>query len=744
MEKTELKVGTSLYNMKIISETKKNMEAKWGQYLYKGNHKSGVISGKGVLYFKGDKFLEGEWKNGKIVKGKEYKNKNLIYQGQFKNNLYHGKGIEYVHDPDTSLDFDEKYIGDFKNGEQTGIGEKWIYYNGPDDFEKLEGHFKKGKLNGQGKLFYGNQIWKEGNFKNGFLNGKGKSYSTEISENPKLVYEGQFKNDYFEGKGTFYDKYGHYYIGTFKHDMKEGKGKEYYPNGLLEAEGTYKKNRKNGSFTIYYDNSENSIQFKGIFKNDFKRGKGVSYYPNGNKEYVGVFNMGFKKGKKYNQYNPELYEEGKFEFGKLNGPGKIYYNPGGTLSEKGTYDGGYRKGLMYIYHKNGKLAEKVYYENGYMKGDGIIYWENGNVREKGTFRTSSLTGRAVRYFENGNIHEKGTFEYGYLKEGTKYSETGEYITGSFRDRNPNGKCIEYWSNKKKRSIGVWDEGKKEGLFSIYHENGKLAFKGHFKNNLKMGKGAEYDQNGTLIKKGYWSEGIYVGTKKAPTAKQIEKKERNDENNIKKYMQTNNTGFLKGIKTEHVKKYLKKYAKKQVHVKTKKAVLKELQKWRKELKQEKKKQHTVPMVYDVLQSEDVSVSDFLKNKNRIVLTEDGKHFAGGYLDHAEIFYECHVPQISFHEYVGNPNVRGLVRITTDQGNYYFQKTDSILKDMRHGFNLFHFNTEPKDVKILSKKVALGASIMSGNHCDPKDLIKISKSTKREKIGTGLKTSIEFIF
>ena len=106
----------------------------------------------------------------------------------------------------------------------------------------------------------------------------------------------------------------------------------------------------------------NSIKFKGIIKKDFRRGKGVSYYPNGNKEYVGVFNMGFKKGKKYNQYNPELYEEGTFEFGKLNGPGKIYYNPGGTLSEKGTYDRGYRKGLMYIYHKNGKLAEKVYYD----------------------------------------------------------------------------------------------------------------------------------------------------------------------------------------------------------------------------------------------------------------------------------------------------------------------------------------------------------------------------------------------
>lgn len=744
MKTLELKIGKSLHDLEIISETKKTLKAQSGHYLYQGEHSTSMLSGKGTLYHDGKKFLEGEWKNGTIVKGKQYKNEKIIYDGTFKNNLYHGHGTAFVHDPDTPFDIDEKYVGDFKDGEQTGIGKKWIYYNGPDDFEKFEGHFKKGKLNGQGKIFYGNQIWKEGNFKNGFLNGKGKSYSTEISENPKLVYEGQFKNDYFEGKGTFYDKYGHYYIGTFKHDMKEGKGKEYYPNGLLEAEGTYKKNRKNGSFTLYYDNSQNSIEFKGIFKNDFRKGKGVSYYRNGNKEYVGVFNMGFKKGKIYNQYMPEFYQEGTFQLGKLHGPGKVYYNPGGTLSEKGTYDRGYRKGLIYIYHRNGKLAEKAYYENGYMKGNGIIYWENGNIREKGTFRTSRLTGRAVRYFENGNIHEKGIFEYGHLKEGTKYSKNGEYITGKFLNKKPNGKCTQYWSNKKKRSVGVWDEGEKEGLFSIYHENGKLAFKGHFKNNLKMGKGVEYDQNGTLINKGYWSDGIYIGTKKVPTAKQIEKMELNNENNIKKYMQTNDTEFLKGIKINHVKNYLKKYAKKQVHVKTKKAVLKELQNWRKELKQQKKKQHTGPMVYDVLQSEDVSVSDFLKNKDRIVLTEDGKHFAGVYLDHSEIFYECHVPQISFYEYVGNPNVRGLVRMTTDQGKYYFEKTDLILRDIKNGFNLFYYKTEPKDVKILSKKVALGADFISGNHCDPKDLVKISKTTRAEKIGKGLKTSVEFTF
>ena len=136
-------------------------------------------------------------------------------------------------------------------------------------------------------------------------------------------------------------------------------------------------------------------------------------------------------------------------------------------------------------------------------------------------------------------------------------------------------------------------------------------------------------------------------------------------------------------------------------------------------------------------------DFLKEEDRIILKE-GDHYYGVYLDQTDIFYECKVPKIPFYEYVGNENVIGIIRLTTDQGKFYFPKTDAIIQDMKKGYNLFEFQTIPTDVRILSKKVALGDDFVSANHCDPKDLIKLSKTTKRKKVGKGLTLQVQFEF
>ena len=58
------------------------------------------------------------------------------------------------------------------------------------------------------------------------------------------------------------------------------------------------------------------------------------------------------------------------------------------------------------------------------------------------------------------------------------------------------------------------------------------------------------------------------------------------------MQTNDKDFLKKVSVNSMKQYLKKYAKQQVSVKTKASVMKKLQQWRKQIKGEKKKQHSV--------------------------------------------------------------------------------------------------------------------------------------------------------
>lgn len=178
-------------------------------------------------------------------------------------------------------------------------------------------------------------------------------------------------------------------------------------------------------------------------------------------------------------------------------------------------------------------------------------------------------------------------------------------------------------------------------------------------------------------------------------------------------------------------------------------IQQLQKVLTEESLEKKKkiqqhQKQLDSIYDVFSMQDVPMDKFLKQPDTIVLiNEKGQHF-GHYLTTHEIIYECEDDR-SYPSYVNNPNVNAMIRMATgDGGTYYFLRTDPIIKDMQEGYNVFHFKTNPQDVKVLSKDVATGGEIVSGLHCDKKDLVKISETTNKEKRGDGLQMtgSIEF--
>lgn len=206
------------------------------------------------------------------------------------------------------------------------------------------------------------------------------------------------------------------------------------------------------------------------------------------------------------------------------------------------------------------------------------------------------------------------------------------------------------------------------------------------------------------------------------------------------MQTNDKNFLKNVSSDSIKSYLKKYARKQIKTKTKASVLKELQKWRKQLKEPKVQQHAEPMVFDAYEGGDVPIREFLEEENRVVLISETGHAFGTYLEQCEIVYECQSGRF-FYNYIGSSDVHAMIQFPSASGPKFYFDTD-IVKDMDAGFNVFHFKTEPKDIKVLSKDVANGGSFVSGLHCDPEDLIKRSVITKKEKRGGGLKKTETF--
>ena len=732
MTTIKIKPLNIIYDFDIEKKNKKNVEAKYQNYCYKGEIKSGYASGKGTLFLKDNILFEGTWKNGLYLKGKQYdvESDKLLYEGEFKNGQRHGYG-------------------------------EMPYYNGYLDIYK--GQFKKGKKNGIGKIYTSDDLTCEGKWKDDKL-----VYGKEFDyENGKVLYVGNmngFKDGgpIYHGKGRLYTSDDEYIVGTFKNGMKDGPSKLYAKDGRLKRKGTYKNDKFEGIVTNYwmsgrvkdklkymkgqvsgkgktfYDNEKNSIEYEGNYsKSGRRKGRGKLYYPNGKVKWDGIFDGGFKKGKKYLETG-DGYEEGVYDFGERDGYCKIYYK--GKLEEKGLWKRGRREGLHYIYHPNGNLRFKVRYINNYREGKGKEYWDNGKLKYDGVFYTGRYEGVGKKYNENGNLAESGTFFMNRLKKGTKYY-WDEYIVGTWNHAGMNGKCTEYWTrNKKIKSVGIWKDDKKNGLFSIYYPNGKLEFKGRFEDDKKHGKGIEYNPDGAVRAKGYWKEGNYIGNKKLEKSEnkvQIFKRE----NKIRKFLQDSNLQHLKTIKPKEMKEYLKKYSGKEVKGNRDK-LIKELRKWKQQLNRQRVVEGDEPMVFDAYEGGDIPISEFLQEEDRVLLISESGHYFGAYLTQCDVIYECERGR-AFYDYVGNPNVHAMIRFPTASASKFYFNID-IDNDMKNGYNVFHFKTEPKDLKVLSKDVAEGGSFVGGLHCDPKDIIKLSTVTKKEKKEGGLKKTVDFEF
>ena len=166
------KNSETIQNLKITKkvsfEKKKN---KWEKPLTENtplNLEKSLIKGNGVIENGFSKFSTNFGKNGD----------RYIYEGEFKNNLFHGKGKENFGDGSI-------FEGDFRNGVKHGKGcYKFV------DFTQYNGDWKKGQFDGFGEYTWDFDKKYLGFWKNGKKHGKGTLV------NDGVVFNGNF----FDGK----------------------------------------------------------------------------------------------------------------------------------------------------------------------------------------------------------------------------------------------------------------------------------------------------------------------------------------------------------------------------------------------------------------------------------------------------------------------------------------------------------------------------------------------------------------
>jgi len=192
-------------------------------------------------------------------------NEDSIYTGNIVNNLKNGKGFVKF------TKYNATYDGEWKDDLYHGFG-IFLYGNG----DVYEGFWENGKYNGEGTVTFADNtfckgIWKDGIIFDGegimeYSNGNifegtwkfGKAYGFGILQySDGSIYKGLWENGLAHGKGTFTFADGSTFCGTFAY----GKCNEY---GVLTShdvccKGVWKNGLKHGNFVIVCNNKHNRI-----------------------------------------------------------------------------------------------------------------------------------------------------------------------------------------------------------------------------------------------------------------------------------------------------------------------------------------------------------------------------------------------------------------------------------------------------------------------------------------------------
>jgi antitoxin component YwqK of YwqJK toxin-antitoxin module len=396
----------------------------------------------------------------------------------------------------------------------------WIFYDqAGDTTEKINYHF--GKKNGWYYKFKkdpsrGVYLWSKELFAGDKKEGTAYLYFPDGKIQQTIAYNSGKK----EGLSREYDKEG-IVITLFEYNndflvsrerinridnkgLKQGDWKEFYTNGLIKSEKTFKDDLIHGYYkeydnrgklvvTMLYDNGaivkskvEDEPDIEIVNKQD-QDGKLIYSGPYRNKIPVGIHREYGKDGKITNAFiyndNGLLLSEGIVdEAGNHNGRWKDLYSDG-KIEAEGQFTDNRRSGLWKFYNSSGKVEQTGSYNNG--RPDGLWKW----------------------YYETGALLKEEEYFQG-KRDGscTEYSVTGEIISqGQYSDGEKNGE----W---KYNTGGYSEEGKyiiglKDGIWKSSYNDGELRFRGNFLQGNPDGRQTYYYENGKIKEEQYFQMGI---------------------------------------------------------------------------------------------------------------------------------------------------------------------------------------------------------------------------------------------
>ena len=174
--------------------------------------------------------------------------------------------------------------------------------------------------------------------------------------------------------------------------IRDGIKKEYFPNGKVKSETTYKDGKPNGPSTTYFENGKKDSEI--AYENGVPVGRGIFYFADGNLREEVAYLDGLNDVRIRDYYlNKNLYlashkQNGRWveatqEYAPNGLPLKeVFFDENGGIKEEKVYDSDgnpLKDGILVQYYPNGQASMETPYRDGQANGIGKQYNEEGKA-----------------------------------------------------------------------------------------------------------------------------------------------------------------------------------------------------------------------------------------------------------------------------------------------------------------------------------------------------------------------------
>lgn len=258
-----------------------------------------------------------------------------------------------------------------------------------------------------------------------------------------------------------------YRLAEFKDGLYDGKY-QLFKSNILREEGTYKEGRKDGVFKEYNMEGD-KLKKQETYKDGKLEGISTSYFTDGTVDREKSYKASKEDGpeRKYDFETGDLVTELFFVDGKMHGAQRQRMSSSNSYEILSNYTNGVKDGkYSEKYVDNDVVRKEGTYKNGKEEGLWIHRDRDGSPSKEVNYKNGKLDGECkTKFFVDGTVSELENY-----KEGKLHGIKRSYF---------------YQKKGKVQSEYNYKDGKRDGAYKIYKDDGSVYEEGRYENGKKM-------------------------------------------------------------------------------------------------------------------------------------------------------------------------------------------------------------------------------------------------------------------